>query len=320
MKKERFLAKTNVLNITSRFVLIAKDQVAKDHRVRIICPDRPGFGGTTNVDVADRVTTWLKVVPALLQHLDIRYVSIVAHSGGTIYALNTMLYLRHILHPTQPYVALCAPWVHPSHSGAPLMKFVGNLPLGLLNRFDAVAGLINNRFQPIVGFSSGLSSGLLSAYNKSPSISEDDASRFPTEEQLHTKIMSRVYSEDVHGLTSDALLLLKRAENTDIWGPWLDLDSFVPLLAELENNRALTTDSRDQVSTLTVEVFFAEKDSMIGTGAGPKWFDECWRPDQRGNYIHYNSTFVEGTDHDNLLDLQFGIPQQIFSRLPEHGQ
>lgn len=39
----------------SRFIYVAKDQMAKTHGVRVICIDRPGFGATNAVDVSKRI-------------------------------------------------------------------------------------------------------------------------------------------------------------------------------------------------------------------------------------------------------------------------
>lgn len=43
----------------SRFLHIAKDDVAKKHKVRIINPDRPGFGGSDAIDTKQRMSLWL---------------------------------------------------------------------------------------------------------------------------------------------------------------------------------------------------------------------------------------------------------------------
>ena len=58
------------------------------------------------MSLQDRMKVWLETVPALLKHLDIKYVSLVCHSAGTLYLLNTLYYLRDILHPEHPYVAM----------------------------------------------------------------------------------------------------------------------------------------------------------------------------------------------------------------------
>jgi hypothetical protein len=49
-----------------------------------------------------RISIWLEIVPALLNHLGISHVIPVAHSDGTIYLLNTIAHLRHLLQPQRP--------------------------------------------------------------------------------------------------------------------------------------------------------------------------------------------------------------------------
>ena len=199
------------------------------------------------------------------------------------------------------------------------MKFVGSLPEGLVRSLDTVAGFFNTRIQPMLGFSSGLTSALPSAGNRYKDMSEDDRKAVEFEEKMFPKILQRINQESIQGLSTDALLLLKRGAREDVWGPWVDLDRFVPLIAELERSRVQKDGSADGAMPLKVEVFYGEKDVMIGTGAGPKWFDECWRPEQRGAGIEYSSETVKGTDHDNLMHLRSGVSERIFKRIPEHG-
>jgi hypothetical protein len=45
--------------LASRFVHIAKDDLAKKHKIRIINPDRPGMGGTDAVDPEHKMSMWL---------------------------------------------------------------------------------------------------------------------------------------------------------------------------------------------------------------------------------------------------------------------
>lgn len=52
-----------------------------------------------------RVAVWLETVPVLLHRLGVEHVSIVTHSAGTIYTLNTLIRYRSILDPKTPYVA-----------------------------------------------------------------------------------------------------------------------------------------------------------------------------------------------------------------------
>lgn len=64
------------------------------------------MGHSTDVPLSVRVSTWIRIVPLLLEHLDIKHVALVSHSAGTIYLLNTLHYHRDILHPDQPFIAL----------------------------------------------------------------------------------------------------------------------------------------------------------------------------------------------------------------------
>jgi pimeloyl-ACP methyl ester carboxylesterase len=66
---------------------------------------RPSFGGSTPVDLSIRMKVWLETVPALLQKLEVNHVSLLTHSAGTIYTLNTLLHHRAVLDPKAPYVA-----------------------------------------------------------------------------------------------------------------------------------------------------------------------------------------------------------------------
>lgn len=41
-----------------------------------------------------------------MSHLGISQVALAAHSAGTIYLLNTLIHLPHVLSPRRPYVAI----------------------------------------------------------------------------------------------------------------------------------------------------------------------------------------------------------------------
>ncbi|KAI1119466.1 hypothetical protein F5Y14DRAFT_4273 [Nemania sp. NC0429] len=300
----------------SRFVLATKDEVARKHGVRIISADRPGFGGTDlDAPPADRVGVWLEIVEALLQHLSIKHVSVVGYSCGSVYAMNVLLHLRHLLHPTRPYVAIFTPWVHPSHSGVSTLKAAGLLPNGLVGSFDRVLQFVGS-LGPALQYSSILS-GLVPSLSRgpdhlAPGADQDSVAR---EESLQRTMFRRIMDEDVRGVNQDALLLLKPDEFPGSWGTWGDYDTLVPLLAEAERARRAIADSSAGSGTplpLKVRVFFAESDRMIGTERAPTWFDSCWRPEQRGDNIDYSSVTIPKTTHDTIIDLRYGVFQQIF--------
>ncbi|KAF2965110.1 hypothetical protein GQX73_g8444 [Xylaria multiplex] len=297
----------------SRLVLVTKDKLARQHGVRIISADRPGFGGTTDVPPPDRVRAWLDIVEALLQHLSIKHVSIIGYSGGSIYAMNVLLHLRHLLHPTRPYVALCTPWVHPSHSGVSSLKLAGLLPNGLVGSFDRVVQFVGNMGSAL-NFGNVLS-GLVPSLSResNPLASSADSGAVTLEESLSSEVLRRMTSEDVRGIGQDVLLLLKRDEYPGCWGTWGDYDTLVPLLAQAERQRRTTASTN--VSPLRVDVFFAESDSIIGTGVARAWLDNCWRPEQCGESIEYCSSIVPKTTHNNILDLRYGVVERIFQQM-----
>ena len=101
--------------------------------------------------ISETNSSYIDLVVALLAHLSVRHVAIITHSNGTIYTLNTLLHLRHILHPTKPFVAFLAPWVHPSHSGS--LTALSLVPEGLLNKWPSIVKLINTKVAPVFMFS-----------------------------------------------------------------------------------------------------------------------------------------------------------------------
>ncbi|KAH8891735.1 hypothetical protein GQ53DRAFT_136398 [Thozetella sp. PMI_491] len=301
----------------SRLLLTTQDALARKHGVRVISPDRPGFGGTTDVPPSDRVRVWLEIVEALLQHLSIRHVSIVGYSAGTIYALNVLLNLRHLLHPTYPYIALCTPWVHPSHSGVISLKLAGALPDAVVGNFDRLAKFIQNSGGPALSFSSDLIGNITSLPRGTGFLAPGvDSDAVALEESLRPQIFPRITAESIRGLGQDALLLLKRAEHPENWGTWGDHDTLVPLLAQAENDRFAA--ASEPVSPLRVDIFFADADHMIGTTAGPAWFNNCWRPEQRGEHLQYNSVVVPKTAHDHILELRYGVLERILQGISDH--
>jgi len=177
----------------------------------MICGYRPGFGGTTAVALDKRVQTWLEIVPAVLEVLSVKYVALMSHSAGTIYAFNTAVKLPHLLYPggkgfmgclgmlflfslfplslfryayslsLVSYLLLSwlslhhsfsflpkqtekrwqiltthntAPWVHPTHSSAPLSQVIDKLPASWVGNLHHIQSFIGNYITPSLAFSS----------------------------------------------------------------------------------------------------------------------------------------------------------------------
>ena len=64
------------------------------------------MGNSTDVPLAQRMSTWIETVPRLLAHLGIQHVSLASHSAGTMYLLNTLYHCRDILYPEKPMATL----------------------------------------------------------------------------------------------------------------------------------------------------------------------------------------------------------------------
>jgi hypothetical protein len=64
------------------------------------------MGGSTPVSLNIRMQVWLETVPVLLRKVNVQHVSIVTHSAGGVYTLNTLAKLSSVLDPKAPYVAL----------------------------------------------------------------------------------------------------------------------------------------------------------------------------------------------------------------------
>lgn len=77
--------------------------------VRLLVVDRPGMGASTDVPLAQRVAVWVDMLPRLLVHLGITRVSLVSHSAGTIYLLNTWAKCREVISPVITFLSISEP-------------------------------------------------------------------------------------------------------------------------------------------------------------------------------------------------------------------
>ncbi|TWU72037.1 hypothetical protein ED733_001494 [Metarhizium rileyi] len=300
----------------SRMTRVALDKLAQEHKVRIIDPDRPGFGKTTDAEPQARIAFWTDAVMALLKHLDIPHVSIGTQSGGTVYALDLVLHHPEILHPERPYVGIGAPWIHPSQSGSLAMSITQSLPKALIAQTGKLASLVATVSAPMVSTSFGISDfliGLVGAESPAEQAAASEADRQVLfEDALQPRMIKFVYRESVHGLSQDAIVLMKRIESGSGWSDWGDYDTLVPRLADVLRCRG---------QRLVVEVFLGETDFMVGDAGskGPEWFNQCWKAvsDADDSPIDYSCTVVKGSDHNTTWNLRWGIPERVFRRLGE---
>ncbi|KAM0552465.1 hypothetical protein ACHAPJ_008026 [Fusarium lateritium] len=292
----------------SRIFHVGKDELAKKHRVRIVVMDRPGFGGTDPVKLENRPALCRKMTLALLQHLGIQHVSIACHSGGTIYALDMLLHHPEILHPDRPYIAIGGPWVLPSHSNSVSMAVTKALPVGLLGQADKFIGFFNGTLGPVLTTSAGVSQIIGSAVTKNEPGSEDDNVDVKFEESLEPTLFKFVHAESIRGFSDEALFLMQKVEGISGWGDWQDYDDLVPKFVEVLKGAG---------RKLTIDVFFAEEDNMIGAAGtqGPKWLNSCWEKDEVRETVTYNTTTIPKATHDTIWSIRRGVPEDVLKKL-----
>lgn len=90
----------------SRYLGIPLHAIAERAGVRLLVVDRPGMGASTDVPLAQRVAAWTDMLPYFLAYLRIPRVSLVAHSAGTIYLLNTWAQCRDYINPVMAVIGI----------------------------------------------------------------------------------------------------------------------------------------------------------------------------------------------------------------------
>ncbi|KAJ4147064.1 hypothetical protein LMH87_001616 [Akanthomyces muscarius] len=261
---------------------------------------RFGIGQSTDVPIAQRISTWVEVVPKLLAHLDIPHVALASHSAGTIYLLNTLYSCRQILSPTRPYAVLMAPFVDIRHSGVKLLQAAQLLPSTVLGCFDSVAKSLDTYVGPIIGSSLSFMDSWFPSAAEPESAAVARLLRWQSEYGMPNDFLDAILqaavragmAESTKGLNDETRLCLKKSVT---WGECEDFDEYVKKLAAREEQRA-------EGSRLRVKILFAQKDSMIGQ-RGRQYMEECWERNCRtetGQAFDVLAKTVDDTDHDGV--------------------
>jgi hypothetical protein len=293
------------------------------------------------------------MVPRLLEHLHIPHVSLASHSGGDIYLLNTLLTYPYLLHPSNPYIAFFAPWVHPSHSEVKPMQAIQFLPGPIIGKYASAAKFINHNLTPLTELSGNLAQGVMgrrslqslftpaatqptqmNTYFRAPSTRSIQGYQGPALD--HPEVLKEVrkyvtmfmFAENMDGISADAQIFMKKPSSISWSSPnmiWSDIDFIVPLLSKIiDEDERLVSDSKRWV----IDTFHAEQDEMVGE-KGREWFDGCWLQGRspgssnssrifqqclRRNY-EYRSEIVRDTDHNFLMDPAFGASELWLQRV-----
>ena len=302
-----------------RYQSFAYDELAERHKVRFLAMDRPGIGGTQIVPLEQRIATWLDMVPALLEHIGIKHIHLASHSAGTIFVFSTILHLRHLLHPVQPYIALFGPWVPPSITGKWTMATVGKLPDSWIGKWHHVARFMNSSVAPVIT-ASGMaitkaSRGSITSMSESKAIATD-ASHSDHEEKLWQKasesvITHYIFSEEIEGSSHEALLCLQKSHVK--WGTWHTMDNAIYRIAA--NEKVCHDICKDQEGQrLRIRIFFAEDDEMVGK-AGQEYLENCFANVKDKEYLDFHSEVVPGTDHNEVLTVSRGAIEKAMNEI-----
>ncbi|KGO43176.1 hypothetical protein PEXP_029230 [Penicillium expansum] len=288
--------------VSSRYLGICAHTIAEKWGVRVLVVDRPGMGNSTNVPLAQRVSTWIETVPRLLAHVGIQHVSLVSHSSGTMYLLNTLYHCRDILCPEKPMATMLAPWVDPAKSGMTSLRMAQYIPAPAFKLLHHIPRL----FLANDGSATATSGAIIASLTASfPSKSGDNQAKnslyiaqnyeldVDQQKEISSSMMQGMFKEETVGSNSEALLCLRKEPN--IWGQCEDYEVFVREVVERERAR--------DGAPLKVYAFFAESDSLIGK-KGQAYVEKCWHQvndgDSRG-VVEFDSRVVLGTDHDSLV-------------------
>ncbi|KAJ8070848.1 hypothetical protein OCU04_001211 [Sclerotinia nivalis] len=291
-----------------RWLAFSFDHVATVEGVRIIFIDRPGFGGSTAVPLRNRLPVYLETIPLLLDHLNIKHVSLASHSAGTIYALNIIARLPHIICPGRPRITLLSPWVHQDLSSKTFLQVASMLPNSVINHWGSVINFVLNNATPMIASSGGAFAALKSSFF-APGVAAETRREMAeqkiregygvskeTKKEMDNLVFKWAFLEDTTGLNDEARLCLKKTDDCS-WDACEDYEEMVKSLAEMWTQRV----ERNQSAMLEVKIYLAEDDIMTGE-KGKEYFRKCWTSEDWVSGIKVNCEQLEGTDHDNVLD------------------
>ncbi|RAL66229.1 hypothetical protein DID88_005901 [Monilinia fructigena] len=291
-----------------RWLAVFFDHVAMEEGVRILLIDRPGFGGSTQVPLRDRISIYLETIPLLLEHLNIKHVSLASHSAGTIYALNIITRLPHIICPSRPRMTLLSPWVHQDLSSTTFLQIASILPDSVLNHWSPVVNFIVNNATPTIASSGGAFAAFRSSFF-APGITaatqreaaeqnyrEGYGVSIETKKEMESLLLKWAFLEDTQGINDEARLCLKKTEDCS-WGACEDYQEMVKSLVEMWTQRV----EGNQSAILEVKIQLAEEDMMIGE-KGKEYFRKCWTNENWIAGIKATCEQLEGTDHGTVLD------------------
>ncbi|KAH6871613.1 hypothetical protein B0T10DRAFT_500399 [Thelonectria olida] len=298
----------------SRYLGVAMHVVAEKLGVRVLVVDRPGMGKSTDVPLDKRVSTWVELVPRLLQHLGIPHVALASHSAGTVFLLNTLSQCRDVLHPTKPFAALLAPFVDPACSKVTSMQLAKYVPVSAFSIWHLIPQFFVLKAGPAFASSGTVvtkASGMISGVSGNQDTSELEKNRQKVEKEygmsrdlqaeIDKQVFKSMFDENTVGANSEALQCLKKSDSS--WGQCSDFAEFVKGLVLDERRRRSSEISNTESARLKVRMYFAEDDALSGK-KGQLYVEDCWKGEELGDVrdvLDFESTTIPKTDHDSVM-------------------
>ncbi|KAL2821407.1 Alpha/Beta hydrolase protein [Aspergillus cavernicola] len=287
----------------SRYLGTPMHILAERAGVRLLVIDRPGMGTSTDVPLAQRIDVWVDMLPQLLGQLDIPRVSLVAHSAGAIYLLNTLVRCRAVVRPA---VFFLAPWVDPAHSRVTAMQIAQYLPIKAFSMWHHIPRFFVTQASPVLASSGAVMRRVSSSRASTSQTGEEDrtfldanwrrverdygVSREESAELTRLAVNS-MFAENTVGANSEALQCLRKGDGAD-WGVYSDYGSCV---------RALGGSGQAGLAGGGVisRTYFAAQDALVGS-RGQRYFEEGWKA-QGVQGVEFFSRVIDGTDHDTVI-------------------
>lgn len=264
------------------------------------------------VPIDQRMNVWLEMVPVLLEHLGLQNVSLVSHSAGTMFLLNTLYSHRGILLPEAPYAAMIGPYVSPKYSKMTHLSAAAALPNSVISGWSPLVNFINKTITPVTSWSGGIFSSVSGAFQSDSGGMPDDTAAMDKYgasadtakeiERLWGKFASA--EQSMVGGNDEARLCLGRGP----LGVCEDYMEYVKLLCAQEQQK-------QPQPQLKIQLCFAEDDSMIGQ-VGKEYIEKCWRQDCVRDSISIDSKAFPESNHETvLLDVQKGALRMVFEEI-----
>ncbi|KAK2629427.1 hypothetical protein QTJ16_000247 [Diplocarpon rosae] len=268
-----------------RWMAIAQNWFAEQHRVRVIFIDR----------------------------------------AGTTYALNFISHHPELLYPSNPTLTLFSPWVHQSISGELGLKAAALIPNKALDYWNNLAGSIVTKGAPAINFSAGaltattnMLRGCRSSENSKYADGQrerDCKERFGIGQDVKAALLamanSLFWEEETSGGNDEARLCLKSVPGTS-WDRCEVYPTFVRNLNFDWEKRA-----NQYGRKLRIKIVFGEGADLMVGHKGMKYFMNCFEPEKLGNGIEVEQWTQMGADHDTVIDPSFDSMKQLYDRVKE---